>query len=443
MTPRNRVLLLIFIMFAVVCVVETTTVNILYNTAITQEKSRLVEIVKSQARLIEAIARFDKLYTDKYPDGVREATILQIQDAHSNYKGFGDTGDLTLGTKKNNQIIFLLNHRHNDLNRLKPVPWDSKLAEPMRLALSGKSGTVTSLDQRGKRVLAAYDEVGELDLGIVAEIEISEIREPFIRAGLLSGAIAIAIIVLGAGLFFRITDPLLKEIQKTADKTKRFAYSVAHDLKTPAVTISGLTRRLRDKYGDSLDEKGKYICEHILKSSEQIESLVKVINLYISTENTPLKFVTINLKDISQMIKEEFSVSLNSRQIRLMEPDSMPEIIGDRLALLRALRNLVENALKYGGNNLSEIEIDYEESDNHHILCISDNGDGISKEESKKIFEFSKRGKNSTDLEGSGFGLAIVKEIARLHGGKAWCKSNTHGGADFCISIDKSLVPAC
>jgi len=56
-------------------------------------------------------------------------------------------------------MIFLLAHRYYDLDDPKPVPWDSKLAEPMRLALSGKSGTIVGLDYRGEKVLAAFEPV--------------------------------------------------------------------------------------------------------------------------------------------------------------------------------------------------------------------------------------------------------------------------------------------
>jgi len=201
-------------------------------------------------------------------------------------------------------------------------------------------------------VLAAHEPVGELKLGIVAKIDLSEVREPFIRAGLLSGSIAIVLIALGVCLFFTITNPLLKRLQDTSEKTKRFAYSVAHDLKNPSIAIFGLTRRLRNKYNDVLDEKGRNICDHILKSSEQIASLVENINLYISTAKNPMEIDKINLRDVFQTIKEEFNVPLNSRHIRLTESELLPEIIGDKLALLRVMRNFVDNSLKYGGKDL-------------------------------------------------------------------------------------------
>jgi hypothetical protein len=215
MRPRTRIMLLIVIMSSIVLVVESITIGILYRTAFNQERLRLVETAKSQARLIEAIGRFDRRYSRGFPSGSRQATLFQIRDAHSRSQGFGDTGEFTLSKKEGGQIVFLLNHRHYDLNRPKPVPWDSNLAEPMRLALSGKSGTVVGLDYRGVKVLAAHEPVGELNLGIVAKIDLSEIRAPFIRAGLLSALIAVSVIALGAAVFIKVTEPLLDNLHQT------------------------------------------------------------------------------------------------------------------------------------------------------------------------------------------------------------------------------------
>jgi len=214
MNPRKRIFLLIAIMSSIVMVVESITIGILYQTAFEQARRRLVETAKSQARLIEAVARFDKTYSRDFPMGARQATLYQIRDAHSKYQGFGQTGEFTLSKKEDDQIVFLLTHRHYDLDNPQPVAWNSTLAEPMRLALSGKSGTIVGTDYRGVKVLAAHEPVGELDLGIVAKIDLSEIRAPFMKAALLSALIAIMAIVLGAAVFIKITEPILHKLHQ-------------------------------------------------------------------------------------------------------------------------------------------------------------------------------------------------------------------------------------
>jgi len=235
-------------MFSIVLVVETITIGILYQTAIAEEKSRLKEAAKSQARLIEAVARFDEVYSRNYPYGARQTTLNQIKDAHSRYAGFGTTGEFTLSKRENAQIVFLLSHRHHDLNNPKPIPWNSGLAEPMRMALSGKSGTMIGRDYRGEKVLAAYEPVAELNLGIVAKIDLAEIRAPFVEASLISGFFAIVAIVSGAGLFIKITSPILKGLQNTVAKLEK-ALAEVKTLRG-ILPICSFCKKIRDDSGD-------------------------------------------------------------------------------------------------------------------------------------------------------------------------------------------------
>lgn len=259
MSPRKRLLLLLVIMTVIVVVVETISVGILYRTAIAEERSRLEETARSQARLIEAVARFDRVYSADYPLGPRQATLFQIRDAHTKYRGFGETGEFTLSKKENDQIVFLLSHRHYDLDEPKPVAWDSTLAEPMRLALSGKSGTIIGLDYRGETVLAAYEPVGELNLGIVAKVDLSEIRAPFIQAVFLSGMIAVAAIAIGAGVFFQLTDPILKKMSDTVAQLEK----ALREVKTlkGIVPICSFCKKIRNDKG-FWDQVEVYVSHH-------------------------------------------------------------------------------------------------------------------------------------------------------------------------------------
>jgi uncharacterized membrane-anchored protein YhcB (DUF1043 family) len=220
MGPRTRVFLLIGIMAGTALVVGVITISMLYRTALKEEQARLVETATSQARLIEAIARFDAMYSKNYPNGAREASLTQILDAHNHYKHSSKTGEFVLATKEGNNIVFLLSHRHRDFHNPEPISLDSKWAEPMRLALSGRSGTMIGLDYRGEKVLAAYEPVAELDLGIVAKVDLAEIRAPFIRAGWLSGIFGIVAVVVGAAIFIKVTNPLLEKLQETIEELK-------------------------------------------------------------------------------------------------------------------------------------------------------------------------------------------------------------------------------
>jgi len=228
-----------------------------------------------------------------------------------------------------------------------------------------------------------------------------------------------------------------KALQKSAEKMKHFAYSVSHDLKSPTIGVHGLTKRLVKQYATALGTKGKVYCEQILRSSEQLLALVEKINLYISTKEVPLLLEEIKLQRVLQIIKDEFSIRFGIRSIQWRVPEVCPTIKADRLALLRVLRNLIDNALKYGGDELSEIAVGYEDTPHHHIISVRDNGVGIAMEDCAKIFDLFQRKCTVEEIEGSGLGLAIVKEICEQHGGEVWIQPAPERGCIFYVSLTK------
>ena len=127
------------------------------------------------------------------------------------------------------------------------------------------------------------------------------------------------------------------------------------------------------------------------------------------------------------------------RQIELSESRPLPEIRADRIALLRVLRNLVDNALKYGGDSLTRIVVGYRETEEHHIVFVSDDGVGLTEEESHDAFGLFIRQKTAEGIAGTGLGLTIVKEIADQHGGKVWPEVSADQGITFNVSIAKHL----
>ena len=103
-------------------IVAGVTIAVLYRTSFKEQNARLVDTAQSQARLIEAVARFDKKYIKDYPAGPENATLTQILDAHEHYTGFGKIEEFTLFQKKGDDIVFLFNQRHFDLDQPRQTP---------------------------------------------------------------------------------------------------------------------------------------------------------------------------------------------------------------------------------------------------------------------------------------------------------------------------------
>jgi signal transduction histidine kinase len=137
-------------------------------------------------------------------------------------------------------------------------------------------------------------------------------------------------------------------------------------------------------------------------------------------------------------VREEFAAQLETRHIDCLGPECEAKLRADRLSMLRVLRNLVENALKYGGNTLSEITIGYEETGEAHVLSVSDNGVGIKREDRDRIFGPFQRQLASKGIPGMGLGLAIVKEIAERHHGRV-VEPGPERGTKFAMVIPKDI----
>lgn len=231
----------------------------------------------------------------------------------------------------------------------------------------------------------------------------------------------------------------IEEVKTSEEAIKFFAYSASHDLKSPSVGLYGLIKRFHRDYVDQLDEKGRLYCDQILKLAGQIVFSVEQINTYISTREIPLCLERIDIKQILAKLKAEISIKLEERHISWLEPAFLPKIIADEPGITRVFSNLVDNALKYGGSRLSEIEFGCVETESHHIFSVRDDGVGIGPADVDRLFESFQRRETSKGTEGSGLGLAIVKEIAKKHVGDVWVESGAGSGATFLFSISKTL----
>jgi signal transduction histidine kinase len=209
-------------------------------------------------------------------------------DAHKHYKGFGETGEFTLARTHGKDIFFLLSHRHYDLDHPKPVPFDSELAEPMRRALKGFSGTVVAHDYRGELVVAAHEPVSELNLGIVAKIDLAEIRSPFIRAGIMAVVFALLVVIVGAIVFKRISDPIIQRLTGATGANQQLRVEI-DDRKLAEEALQkvrdGLERRVEERTAEFVkanEELHKEIAERkraeeaLRLNESRLEVLVKM-----------------------------------------------------------------------------------------------------------------------------------------------------------------------
>jgi K+-sensing histidine kinase KdpD len=283
--------------------------------------------------------------------------------------------------------------------------------------------------------LIAMDEVaGVMNLATGKTIELDQTKIDLLTA--MGNQIAVA--TNNAKLYEELQNRI-HTLKEKKEMIKFFAYSVSHDLKSPATGVYGFAKRLREKYGNVLDDKGRGYCDQIMKTAAQMVDLVENINAYITAREVPLNLEKVSVREITETIRNEFSTLMDQRGVRWSEPRVLPEIIADEMALTRVFRNFVDNALKYGGEKVVEIRVGYKEEKRFHIFSISDDGVGVRTKDKRRIFDPFERLDTSKGTPGSGLGLAIVREIAKQHQGHAWMDNGINQGTTFYISISKDL----
>jgi PAS domain S-box-containing protein len=232
MTERNKLYWLTIIMAGGTVLAAGVAIGLLYQAALREETSRLREAVRSQARLIEAFARHQAERAVEDDSEAWKATLLaEVAEAHEQYKSFGATGEFMLGRREGDHLVLLLRHSHDSVSapgpETAPMPFGGPLAQPMQAALSGQSGTTIGIDYRGAEVLAAYEPVAVVDWGIVAKIELAEVRAPFIRAGLIVLLVALAVAGAGAFVQVRVAHPVIDRLEETEAQAKAILTTAA------------------------------------------------------------------------------------------------------------------------------------------------------------------------------------------------------------------------
>jgi two-component system, LuxR family, sensor kinase FixL len=216
----------------------------------------------------------------------------------------------------------------------------------------------------------------------------------------------------------------------------RFAYTVSHDLKSPLVTISGFLRFLEK---DALSGD----MEHMKRDMQHIEHAVSTMRGLVSgiLELSRAGLIVdapeeVHFGGLARDVIELLHGSLEAREAKVIIQDDLPVVPGDRIRLGQVIQNLVENAIKYSGDQkepLIEIGTKREDDTGDLILFVRDNGMGIPSERSDQIFSpFTKLNSRS---DGSGVGLATVKRIVEAHGGRIWVESELGKGSTFCFTL--------
>jgi signal transduction histidine kinase len=229
----------------------------------------------------------------------------------------------------------------------------------------------------------------------------------------------------------------IQELEAKNAELERFVYTVSHDLKSPLVTINGFLGYLKKDALAGNMERMQTDLERITDATEKMQRLLgELLELSrIGRMMNPPEEVR-----FGEIVSEAVALVYGQMEARGVEvriaPD-LPPVRGDRARLVEVVQNLIDNAVKFMGQQSQPcIEIGTRGADEHGypIFYVSDNGIGIDPQYHEKVFGLFNKLEPHT--EGTGVGLALVKRIIEVHGGRIWVESKGEGhGTAFCFII--------
>lgn len=243
---------------------------------------------------------------------------------------------------------------------------------------------------------------------------------------------------LNAELEQRVIERTL-QLQAINKELETFTYSVSHDLKAPLRGIDGYSKLLSDLYKSSLNDEAQMFIETIRSSTLQMNQLIDDLLDYSRLERSQLSIEHIKIKELIQSVLDLYKNELETSRfgIDMNIPDI--ELVADRKGLTIALRNLLENAIKFSkGKSDPFIQIKVEDNEFSWIISVKDNGIGFDMKYHQKIFEIFQRLQRVEDFPGTGIGLAMVNKAMQRMRGRTWAESTPGMGSTFFLEIPKN-----
>jgi signal transduction histidine kinase len=221
----------------------------------------------------------------------------------------------------------------------------------------------------------------------------------------------------------RLKDSVDSQLKYEEDR-KQLVVGISHDLRTPLTAIKGYVEGLIDGIANTPEKQKKYLNTIYTKACD-MDILVDRLFLFskLDTGNFPFKFDKINMQEYMNNFYKHMKDEFYEKDVEFFLNNKCNDLCTVKLdsqEMNRVLLNIVENSVKYKGDNKIKVKMIVEEKEESIIIELSDNGNGVKEEELPNLFVSFYRGdvSRTNPSEGSGLGLAIAKNIVEAHGGK-------------------------
>ncbi len=234
---------------------------------------------------------------------------------------------------------------------------------------------------------------------------------------------------------------LYAKLKDKQTELEHFAYTAAHDIKSPLAVINQTAQLILEKAAEHDDKELMEWSRTLGDVSEGVADFVTELLDYAKVGRSCQRFEEVDLKDIVKKTIRNLAVMIEENDAIVEFDERLPVINGDPVALLQFFQNLIANGIKFRKPDVRPMvrvfcrELDENEGQFDYKICVADNGVGIDEKNHKKIFSPLVRLQRTEKVEGSGLGLSIAKKIAEQHKSEIWVESSIGEGATICILV--------
>jgi len=361
------------------------------------------------------------------------------------------TAETLLVCRDGDSILFLneLRHRSNTALTLRLPITNTTL--PAVHAVLGESGKFFGKDYRGTEVLAYLLPVHQSPWFVVTKVDSEEILAEVKYRAWAIAVIIILLILISAGLIKsvyrnrqeaerKLAEERLKEIMAELERSNKdleqFAYVASHDLQEPLRMVSSYTQLLAERYQGQLDEKAQKFIDYAVDGATRMQTLINDLLAYSRVGTRGKSMELTDTHDLLGQAMKNLIVTIEKSRA-IITNEELPMVQVDAVQFVQVFQNLINNAIKFRGDDIPRIHISARDHGQEWVFSIKDNGIGIDNKYADRIFIIFQRLHTRQDYPGTGIGLAICKKIVERHNGRIWFESEPGKGATFFFTIPK------
>ncbi|MGE5297498.1 MAG: sensor histidine kinase [Solirubrobacterales bacterium] len=227
---------------------------------------------------------------------------------------------------------------------------------------------------------------------------------------------------------------LLRRVAEINEELSHFAYVVSHDLKAPLRGIKLIAEWLCADYGDKLDGDAKEQLDLLQSRVSRMHNLIDGVLQYSRVGRIKEDMIAV---DLSELISGVIDGIVPPEHVRIAVQPGLPVIECEKTRITQVFQNLLGNAIKFMDKPAGEVTVGCVEDGDFWRFGVSDNGPGIEAKYFDRIFKLFQTLAPRDEFESSGVGLAVVKKIIEMYGGRVWVESEVGKGSTFFFTLPR------